>query len=748
MLRTRKNWFMPDEGFSMRLLFTSQLGRFRFSPDKLWVTLSRLAFSVLSCVISCSMTLAQTSYPMVMSLHPVAIQVGATTECEVHSRYTMLGAYQLTVGGSGVTAEIVSPEMPALKPGEKPKEINRLKVKFTVAADALPGVREFRLATPHGASTIGQLVVVSDPIAAEVPDNNTADKAKSVTLPATLSGIIEKAEDVDFWKFSAEASQTIHFQVRCQRLQDKIHDLQVHADPILFLRDAKGSVLAMSDNAFFADPFLTHRFAQSGEYTLEIRDVRFQGNEDWSYCIEANSRAYVGGAFPAVVKAGVKTEVELSGVNLPADFKGTVQIPENTPPGRISFPVQLPDQTSNPVGFVVTDLPILVEPAGDNSSAATAVPLIVPQVIAGRIETTSDLDCYAFTATKGERFSFEVISRRQMSNLDSFLRILNDQGQPLREDDDGRFGRLTHADTFLEGWEAPADGRYIVEIRDGLLRGGAGYEYALKITRTQPSFELEIDTDKTQLTPGTYGAIFVRAVRKHGFTGEVQLHIDGLPAGVVATCGRILAGKGLDGCITLFAPPELKPVAADVRIWGTATHPVAAAPAAQSGSSEPSATTVELTAVAVPYQEYYAPGGGRGHYPVSTHAVAVGSSSDLLAVNLSDTEIRLKPGESKKIAITLVRAKDVKANVTLDFMYRHLEQVYANSLPDGVIMDGNQSKTLLTGTDSDGFITLRAEKTAPPVDRQVTAVMANFALNFVMKATYSSPPIFVTVEKE
>ena len=94
------------------------------------------------------------------------------------------------------------------------------------------------------------------------------------------------------------------------------------------------------------------------------------------------------------------------------------------------------------------------------------------------------------------------------------------------------------------------------------------------------------------------------------------------------------------------------------------------------------------------------------------------------------------------------RAKDVNANVTLDFMYRHLEQVYANSLPEGVTMEGSQSKTLLTGTDSEGFITLKADMSAPPVERQVTTVMANFALNFVMKATYSSPPVFVTVVKE
>jgi hypothetical protein len=374
----------------------------------------------------------------------------------------------------------------------------------------------------------------------------------------------------------------------------------------------------------------------------------------------------------------------------------------------------------------------------------TALPINVPQVISGRIETPADLDCSSFFAKKGEKLTFEVIARRQMSNLDSFVRILNEQGQPVREDDDGRFGRLTFADTWLEGWEVPADGKYIVEIRDGQLRGGDGFEYALQITKTEPYFTMEVDTDKTQLTPGTHGSIFVRVVRKHGFNGEVQLHVDGLPPGVVATCGRILAGKGVDGCIALTAAPDAKLAAANIRIWGTSTVPAASIPS--SGTTDPAAT-VELSATAVPYQEYYSPGGGRGHYPVETHCVAIGAPADLLAVKLSDTEIRLKPGESKKIMIHLDRAAGVNANVTLDFMYRHLEQVYANSLPEGVTMEGNDSKTLLTGTDSEGYITLKADKAAPPVERQVTAVMANFAINFVMKATYSSPPVFVSVEK-
>lgn len=691
----------------------------------------------LTATLMSSTSVAQTSYPMVMSLKPVAIQVGMTSECEVQSRYTMLGAYHVFVSGTGVTAEVVPPEAPKepLKPGEKPKELTKLKVKFIVTAEAMPGVREFRLATPNGASTVGQLVVVRDPVIVETADNNTADKAQAVTLPATLCGAIEKVEDFDFYKFTAAAGQSISFHVRCQRLQDKIHDLQTHADPILFLRDTQGGVLAMSDNTFFGDPFLTHTFDQAGDYLLELRDVRYHGNVHWEYCIEANSRPYVTGAFPMAVKAGTETSLELSGVFLP-DTKGTVKILEGTPNGRYDASLTLGGQVSNPVPFYVTDLPIFVELGTDNNVPATAPTVEIPQAIAGRIESEADLDCYSFVAKKGEKFTFEVLARRQSSNLDSFIRILNDKGQALREDDDGRFGRLTSADTYLEGWEAPADGTFTVEARDVHLRGGPGYEYVLQITRTVPYFELQLDTDKTLLTPGMSGALFARVVRKHGFVGEVQLHVGGLPPGVTATCGRILAGKGVDGCIVLTAAADAGMLASEIVVTGTATHP--------QGEGQP---PLQLSAVGSPFQEYYSPGGGRGHYPVQSHVVSVGPPADILSIKLSETDIRLKPGESKQIVVTLERNKDVNHNVTLDMLYKHLDSIYANSLPEGVTIDGNTSKTLLTGSTSEGVITLKADKTAPPVDKQVGAVMANFAINFVMKATYASPPVFVTVDK-
>ena len=92
------------------------------------------------------------------------------------------------------------------------------------------------------------------------------------------------------------------------------------------------------------------------------------------------------------------------------------------------------------------------------------------------------------------------------------------------------------------------------------------------------------------------------------------------------------------------------------------------------------------------------------------------------------------------------RAEGFDKNVTLDLLYQHLGTVYGDSLPEGISMDANNSKTLLTGDTARGHITIIASDKAPAVENQQVAVMAHVSLNFVMKATYSSMPLRITVK--
>lgn len=676
---------------------------------------------------------ADTFYPMVMGVAPVAVPTGAATECEVRARYSLEGAYRVLATGDGVIGEVV-PAKPDPKAPKGRRPTSKVTVRFTVTPAATPGPREVRIATPLGVSTIGQIVVVRDPVVREAANNDTRSTAQPITLPATLCGAFEKAEDVDYFKFTATAGQSLTFHVRCQRLQDKIHDLQDHADPILTLRNAAGTVVAVNDNAFFADPLLHYKVPAAGEYYLEIRDVRYGGNADWQYAIEASDRPFVTNVHPMRVTPGVATKVELVGHNLPADPTATLTLPPDSPEGPRWVVLDLPGgQKSNAVPVVVSRLPAVIEVHGDNNTPVKAQPVPVPSSSAGRIEAEGDIDCFAFDAKAGEQFAFEVVARRHQSAIDPVIRILNEKGDRLIENDDFR-DRFVHADSRVEPWTAPAAGRYVVEVRDAHLRGGPAFVYSLNVTRAEPGFALEIDTDKTLLAPGTSAVIFARATRRNGFAGEVRLAVEGLPPGVTATCGRILPG-GKDGCILLRAAPDAKVGASEIRVTGTGTH---------VGSWK---SRRLVAATARPLQEVYMPGGGRHHWPVDTHVVSVGEPLDIRLVKLSATDVVLKPGESKRIDVTVERAPGFKGNLTLDVVYQHLGSVYGSSLPPGVTIDDRASQTVITGDQVKGHITLKAAPDAKPVDKQLVPVMAHVSINFVMKFTYCGEPVWVTVAK-
>src|SRR5262249_5698232 len=160
-----------------------------------------------------------------------------------------------------------------------------------------------------------------------------------------------------------------------------------------------------------------------------------------------------------------------------------------------------------------------------------------------------------------------------------------------------------------------------------------------------------------------------------------------------------------------------------LRVTGTATHELA------------DGAKLELSAVGRPYQETYQPGGGRGHWPVDTHVAAVTDYGDIRGVTVSAQEVRLKQGESQKIEVTIDRSPEFKTNVTLDMLYRHLASSFGDSLPPGVTLDDKQAKTLLAGSDTKGFVTVKAAADAPPVENHVSVLMAHVSLNFVMKTT-------------
>lgn len=667
----------------------------------------------------------QTAYPFLYSLYPCGLQRGTTTEVTLTGLHNYHSAYKVIVEGKGVTGEVVVPAAGWPKEDEKTKAVpvvNEIKLKITAAADAAVGVRELRVATPRGVSSIGQLVIGDEPEMLEKEPNNTQEQAQEIKIPTTVNGRIQQGEDVDTYKVKVQAGEEITFAVACARLEDKIHDLQEHADPMLTLRDSTGRELAANDDYYRADPLLHYRFEKAGDYYIQIRDVSYKGNPYWTYRLTATSRPYVTAFLPMGAKPGTAVDVTPVGFGLQGK-NCRLEIPMDSPMGEQYVQLKTPMGLSNPVPVLVTDLPattIASAPAGD-----AAMPLSIPAAVTARLSKPGESHRHKFHAKAGQMFRFEVNARRYDSRIDSVLTLMNDKGQEITSNDDA-LGPDSRID-----WQAGSDGDYLLEVRDLHGRGGDGFVYLLTAKPMSPDFRLRCDDDKMKLGPGNSGAWYLLVDRVFGFNSPITVEVKGLPPGVTATPLTIPPNIA-QGCVVLTCASDAKVNVGEVEVVGTAT--------ANGVDGKPATVTHR----AVPMSEIYLPGGGRAVYEVNTQAVAVTDPSDIV-VELSTASVTLAPGGTVKIDVNVKRKPGYTKAVTLDVYLRHLGSVYGNPLPPGVSLDEGASKTLLGENETKGHIVLKANADAQAVTNLPIAILGQVSINFVVKVSYAGPPVLLTV---
>ncbi|VAX40322.1 hypothetical protein MNBD_PLANCTO02-2673, partial [hydrothermal vent metagenome] len=223
--------------------------------------------------------------------------------------------------------------------------------------------------------------------------------------------------------------------------------------------------------------------------------------------------------------------------------------------------------------------------------------------------------------------------------------------------------------------------------------------------------------------------------RKNDFEGDIQLHIKGLPKGVTANCGRILA-KNKTGAVILSAAANSKPSITNIKVHGTAKSLL-------KGQKSVLLRSVNAT----PCQETYKPGGGRGFWHVKVHTISVAAPQGIRSVKLKQKEIKLTPGGTARVDIEIVRAKGFDKSVQLDPFFQHLGSTFGKTLPSGITVDVKKSKTILKGKETKGYIVFKANSSVAPFEKQQVSITANISINFVMKSTYSSDPLFVTILK-
>ncbi len=528
------------------------------------------------------------------------------------------------------------------------------------------------MATPQGVSSVGLVVVVDGPVITETDGSDTANdrpgSAPKLRLPTVVSGRIGKAEDVDWYAFDLTKGQRVGFEVWGNRLENKIHDLQTHLDPILSLHDAAGRELAAADNNHYADPLLTFQAPEDGTFYLQVRDTTYAGNPAWSYALLGSSGPVTTSTYPLAVNPGKTALLELHSSGSSPRTNLPLAIPRNLEAGPHLFSLSEGSADSLPFPLVVTSLPISLESTDAPASGDPKKIAKLPAALCGRLAERGDIDGYQFNAHKNSIYTFEVMARRAGSECDPVLRLLDAKGSVLMEVDDAPgLGK----DTRIE-WKAPADGIFAIQIADLHSRGGEALPYVLLAEEAGPDFTVTCDPDLINVGPGGRVPLFVRVSRRQGFTGAVTFKLDELPGGVSASA-LVIPPAMNEGVIVVEAAPDANRDSKLLSLRATGNGP--------SGPIERTAS---------PLEEIYLPGGGRGHFPVHTLAMAVTDPSDI-TVEASPTEIELKPGASVSIEVTVKRNPRFEQGVNLAVVLQHLGGIHGNPFPPGVkVKDSRQ----------------------------------------------------------
>ncbi len=452
--------------------------------------------------------------------------------------------------------------------------------RVTIAADAAPGLRHWRLWTAQGATPAMKFVVGDLP---EVVEHEIDGDPVPVEVrpPVTINGRIYPRENVDVWAFRAAKGQTFTCEVSALRLGSPL-------DARLEVRDPEGRRLAeaVGDGG---DPRLRFTAAADGTYSVRIHDVGFGGGQAYVYRLTVTADPYVDRAYPLGGRRGTTTKFEFSGQSLPTE-PVAIALPADGP-ADFAHRLTVAGKPTNTFLLDLDDLPEYVDPTK---------PVTVPAVLNGRIGKPGQADDWGIPLKKGETVELELRAARLGSPLRGVLTLLDAAGKELARAESAPGPQPDPSLRFT----APADGTYHVRVAERFRhRGGPAFAYRLRVAppSNKPDFRLTLASDTLAVNRGQAVTLKVLVERLGGFKEPIALTVDGLPSGVTAAASAIAAGQANAG-IVLKAEKAAKIAPSRLSVRGTAKvgdRAVTRTAALRGARGEPDVDSV-LLAVALP----------------------------------------------------------------------------------------------------------------------------------------------------
>ena len=270
--------------------------------------------------------------------------------------------------------------------------------------------------------------------------------------------------------------------------------------------------------------------------------------------------------------------------------------------------------------------------------------------------------------------------------------------------DDG--GPGYSADSRID-FVAPADGQYILHLKDVRGMGGPDFAYRLSIRETVPDYQLAATPQNPNIPKGGRVPLTVSVDRLQGYEGPVEIEVKGLPAGVTAGPAKISAGE--DSTVVVLsasadasvdAPPGTMEVVGHATING---RDVARSANLNAMLEEQS---LQLATIIPPPD---------------------------VVVTTDTRQLSLEPGQQVTVTLHIERQNGYKGRVPC----------YVKNLPRGVqVVNIGLNGVLVTETQTSRTFTLRAEDWAKPIEQPIYVVAE---VESDSSTNHASPPLELKV---
>ena len=373
------------------------------------------------------------------------------------------------------------------------------KLKATIDANAKPGLHWLRLYHPNGATSARPFLIGNAVEQVEVEPNNRVAEANVVaSLPASFQGVLGKRGDVDLVSIALVAGQKIVATV------DAATMLRSPLDASLQILDAGGFVVAENMDRFGLDPSLEFTPTKDGKYFVRVfgfpttpdSTIAFGGGADWIYRLRLEK-----GDDP-VFNRWQPSQLE-----------------------RLSLQTVAPDEAN------AMDSPLGIE---------------LPAWLHGTIAQPGLQKFFRFKGAAGQQYRMQLVAREIGSELDATLAIWDKAGKQQSQQDD--VGNERDPDLI---WKAPADGEYVIAVKDFHLGGGPGYDFNLLVMVLLPDFKLSVSSDLIQAVVGKEIELQVKLEREAEFAGEIEVGLHGAPEGVECPVVKSIHGTDTAKKVTL-----------------------------------------------------------------------------------------------------------------------------------------------------------------------------------------------------